>query len=243
MRKVQRENLSDEATVYLDEIYAQGTFKLVYEGIYTCGPRENETAMIKMFKSGSIYEDLFFATELNVISTAMDIIRKFNDGDYINRHIYLNQPAIWRYVAGSRRGQKVLVEPFIENFQKFNSNSGWTDYDGTPWNLVMQALSHFSYHNSGGSLVLCDLQGGIYKDGAVLTDPVVMSANKKYGPADLGREGIITFFARHRCNRFCRSEWTKPRNPVAYFDEEEGTSMTIDSIVPSRYSRNLLTHH
>lgn len=31
-----------------------------------------------------------------------------------------------------------------------------------PWHDVMQALSHFSYHVSGGSLVLCDLQGIVY---------------------------------------------------------------------------------
>jgi hypothetical protein len=36
---------------------------------------------------------------------------------------------------------------------------------------VMQALSHFSYHKSGGQLVLCDLQGGMLSRGrgAVLT--------------------------------------------------------------------------
>jgi len=36
---------------------------------------------------------------------------------------------------------------------------------------VMQALSHFSYHKSGGQMVLCDLQGGMMSRGrgAVLT--------------------------------------------------------------------------
>jgi hypothetical protein len=33
----------------------------------------------------------------------------------------------------------------------------------------MQALSHYSYHKSGGQLVLCDLQGGLTSQGAVLT--------------------------------------------------------------------------
>jgi hypothetical protein len=35
----------------------------------------------------------------------------------------------------------------------------------------MQALSHFSYHKTGGQLVLCDLQGGMMSRGrgAVLT--------------------------------------------------------------------------
>ena len=49
------------------------------------------------------------------------------------------------------------MEPFIENWEKFNSNTGWNN-EGTPWPRVMQALSHFSYHASAGSTVLCDLQ-------------------------------------------------------------------------------------
>ena len=42
----------------------------------------------------------------------------------------------------------MLVEPYIENFMKFNSNSGKAEdvYE------VMQALSHFSYHHSEGEM-------------------------------------------------------------------------------------------
>ena len=44
----------------------------------------------------------------------------------------------------------MLVEPYIENFMKFNSNSGKAEdvYE------VMQALSHFSYHHSEGEMCL-----------------------------------------------------------------------------------------
>eukprot|EP01113_Clastostelium_recurvatum_P025977 TRINITY_DN3118_c0_g1_i2.p1 TRINITY_DN3118_c0_g1~~TRINITY_DN3118_c0_g1_i2.p1 ORF type:complete len:143 (+),score=16.99 TRINITY_DN3118_c0_g1_i2:268-696(+) len=137
-------------------------------------------------------------------------------------------------------GRPNLCEPFIISFQKFNSNSGWVDHDGTLWNQVMQALSHFSYHSSGGRLLLCDLQGGIYSDGAVLTDPVVMSMGREFGPADLGREGIETFFARHECNGYCRREWTQPHRPSVFYPAHEGTSMME---VPTRHSRQRLTHH
>lgn len=33
------------------------------------------------------------------------------------------------------------------------------------WGEAMQALSHFSYHKSGGQFLLCDLQGGSYRNG------------------------------------------------------------------------------
>ena len=90
-------------------------------------------------------------------------------------------------------------EPFIQNYTKFNSNSGWAD-DSTPWPRVMQALSHFSYHITSGQFVLCDLQGGIYSNAVVLTDPVILSRSKRFGVTDLGPQGISSFFSNHVCN-------------------------------------------
>ena len=75
----------------------------------------------------------------------------------------------------------------------------------------MQALSHYSYHISSGALLLCDLQGGIYADGAVLTDPVLMSQDERYGPTDLGRDGNVNFCSHHVCGEYCRADWTRPR--------------------------------
>ena len=95
------------------------------------------------------------------------------------------------------------TQPFINNYAKYNSNTGWAD-TRTPWPRVMQALSHFSYHITGGQMVLCDLQGGLCKGGTILTDPVIMSRTNSYGVTDLGPDGISNFFARHKCNEYCK---------------------------------------
>lgn len=68
----------------------------------------------------------------------------------------------------------------------------------------MQALSHFSYHITGGNFVLCDLQGGIYQHEIVLSDPIILSRTREYGVTDLGPEGISSLFSQHYCNGFCR---------------------------------------
>jgi hypothetical protein len=44
---------------------------------------------------------------------------------------------------------------------------------------------------------------------------------------DLGPDGISTFFARHRCNRFCQSYWQKPRNVEVYYASTAGTTMEL----------------
>ena len=84
---------------------------------------------------------------------------------------------------------------------------------------------------------MCDLQGGIYSDGFVITDPVIMSQKQEYGPTDLGNAGISTFFSYHVCNSYCQINWTSPKNKNAAFRKQKGTTMTL----PTAYGRNPLS--
>jgi hypothetical protein len=195
----------------LDHPFAEGAFRYVAKGVYTSGPREGQKAVCKWFKSGVVFESSFYESDLKAVDKALDIIEKWNDAGFINKKITLNFPAVWVFSEGcSLAGQKVLQEPFIENWEKFNSNSGWVN-DETNWGEVMQALSHYSYHSTGGQIVLCDLQGGIYSDGVVLSDPVILSRNRTYGVTDLGANGIESFFHRHECNQYCQRKWSRPK--------------------------------
>ena len=63
--------------------------------------------------------------------------------------------------------EKCLIEPFIEKWEKFNSNTGWNK-SHLPWDKAMQALSHYSYHITNGQFLMCDLQGGWYSDGTAM---------------------------------------------------------------------------
>ncbi|KAI0434454.1 MHCK/EF2 kinase [Xylaria sp. FL1042] len=157
-----RENNSTRATIHRSELFASGTFKNVYEGRYTAGGRAGERCVAKEFKTGSVYEEHYFNEEMNIIRCSQKVVDDWHAADLIDKRILLNTPEIWTY-EGS--GAKSLIEPMIENFEKFNSNSGWVDTTNGAWGQVMQALSHYSYHNSGGQLLLCDLQGGLYNNG------------------------------------------------------------------------------
>jgi hypothetical protein len=234
-----RENDASKAEINLDVLFAQGAFKNVYKGKYTIGERAGQECVCKMFKSGSVYEDSYFENELKVVHKALEIINRFNDDQIIDKRIWLNKPDIWTFVKGSsREGQKNLMEPLIANYEKFNSNSGWIPSEKNPWIEVLQALSHYSFHFTGRQLLLCDLQGGIYRDGYVLTDPVVMSMTQEYGPTDLGARGISTFFAEHQCNAFCNSNWGLPADKKKYFPVQKGSSMMK---LPTRATRAPLT--
>ena len=134
--------------------------------------------MTKWFKSGHHFEAEFFDLDIKAQDKAIELVREFNNQNIIGSVIRMNKPEVWTFKHDAYddwAGRKTLTEPFIENWQKFNSNTGWTDGEEMSWGRVMQAVSHFSYHASGGQFVLCDLQGGVYRDGAVLTDPVILS--------------------------------------------------------------------
>jgi serine/threonine protein kinase len=210
-----------------DLIYASGSFKNFYKGKYTDGERAGEDCVGKSLKSGSVFEESYFQVELQVVETALEIINNFNKEKVIDQNIWLNIPEIGTFVLGSgREGEKMLVEPMISNFENFNSNTGWTSEESSPWIDKMQALSHYSYHYTNGHLLLCDLQGGVIENGAVLTDPIIMSSTSEYGPKDLGDEGISNFFTYHTCNKFCDSKWMIPHDKKRYFDKRiKGTAI------------------
>jgi hypothetical protein len=205
--------------------YEHGKFKVVDKCIYTEGPDKGEACVSKHFKKGSVFEERYFAEDIQNVQKAQEIVRAFNLAGIANKTIYMNSPAIWEdkipAIDGSRA--KYLVEPMIEGeFIKFNSNSGHVNGAN-----VMQALSHFSYDHTGGQELLCDLQGGRYSSSYVLTDPVVMSRAGDYGVTDLGSKGISNFFSQHKCNEFCRPTWKKPLFAVQCLAVQEGTSMSL----------------
>lgn len=137
-------------------------------------------------KTGPVELEKLFWDELHACTTAANLIEKFNNCKVVDKPVKLNRPEVWQYSANSKL---ILIEPYIEKFQKFNSNTGWVAKDDHPWNQILQALSHYSYHASGGACVLCDLQGAIYDEFVVLTDPVIMSRTVEFGATDMGPNG------------------------------------------------------
>jgi hypothetical protein len=215
-----------------DIMLSSGTFKNVYKGKYLIGERAGEECVWKSFKSGSVFEESFFEAELRVVEKALKIINSFNKNKVINQTIWLNKPGIWTSKSSStvrKVNEKVMVEPLISNFEKFNSNTGWIPDKSSPWIEKMQALSHYSYHSTDRHLLLCDLQGEAMGSIAVITDPIIISSTKEYGPTDLGDQGISTFFANHTCNKYCDSKWMIPHDRTSYFEKRKGSSMVLST--------------
>lgn len=196
------------------------------------GPCKGQKGVYKLFKEQhALYDWKTLDDELRALAVAEHVIHEFNhdvakdQGRGARRRVELNMPEVWR--LGER---KVLVEPFIEGvFEKFNSNTGWAE-EG---HHMMQALSHYSYHLSGGRYLLCDLQGARSETHYVLTDPAVLSTGQEFGCKDGGMFFMENFFKNHKCNGYCNRKWLRMSGPRSQVPMRSGTSF-----VPRRTGRS-----
>ena len=182
----------------------EGKYKNVTKGTYMSG----EPTADKFLKTGVTFSSECFEDDRVAAEAALPYVAGFHDYVETTRYkgrveIMVTIPQVWEQSDGRLAGQKMLREPFINNFVKFNSNSGAADSTAA----VAQALSHYSYHASDGNELLCDLQGGKHGECYVLSDVVMMSKKKKYGNTDLGVTGIENWLNCHQCNDFCSSQW------------------------------------
>ena len=159
-----------------------------------------------------------FEMERTICETAIKYANLFNSNLSSNKPLHYINPIICEVFMrqinsdGSIGHVKEIVtlEPFLGlDFRKFNSNNGYSDPD---CGESMPAFSHFSYHESCGELIVCDLQGVKSVDKYMLTDPAINSMKGVYGDTDCGEEGIIKFFENHKCSTLCNKEWIWLKN-------------------------------
>lgn len=221
----------------LEQPFAGGRFRCVASSTYRDGHQlAGKRAVAKWFKAGAAFDSTFFDKHLQAVAKAVELVEAFNGEQIANGLIRVNTPEVWEFSRNCGRryaGKKHLVERYIHNYQRFNSNSGWAT-TAARWGGIMQALSHYTYHASGGRLVLVDLQGGVFPGGAILTDPVILSEERSYGVTDLGAAGIASWFVTHACTDFCRRSWLTPPNPARHYPVRRETTMEEPPLAGSR---------
>jgi len=94
-----------------------------------------------------------------------------------------------------------IMEPYFKGakFKKFNVNSGVV----TEFHSTLEAFCHFSFVESGGYLLISDLQGIEFDGKFILTDPAIHCDALRFGDTNLGAHGMMFFFANHECNSTC----------------------------------------
>lgn len=144
-----RYNNSSESWFSQDSLeypFASGAFRWVAKGKYTRGERKGQTCVAKWFKTGAVFSEDYFTLDIKAVEKALDIVNRFNQLDVIDKTVKINVPEVWAFDDDEDdewAGMSYLSEPFIEKYERFNSNTGWND-DSKTWSQVMQALSRKS---------------------------------------------------------------------------------------------------
>mmetsp|Transcript_18567 Transcript_18567/g.45988 ORF Transcript_18567/g.45988 Transcript_18567/m.45988 type:complete len:294 (+) Transcript_18567:211-1092(+) len=223
-----RTNLTSNNVNVTNYKLGEGAFRECYQGIYVGGNRNKQVAACKRFKSQyARIENEFFAQDFQIADKTIDMAESWNEICTYGKEIMVS-----RGTVHTKGGRKYMVEPLIRDYDKFTSNSGWIG-NTSDWKVrCMEAFTHYTYHKTGGQMIVCDIQGRYRhnryskaKSRLELGDPAICSRSRRYGPTDLGEKGIESFFANHCCNEFCESSWSRPRTPSQWFPLSKGTSM------------------
>ena len=232
MSSAARTNLtSQNANLNLNNEVGVGAFRIAYGATYVGGGRNQQEAVGKCFKAQyKGMEDEFFRADFRIADRAIQLAEEWNQFCENGKEILITKGDVM--ISG---GTKYLVEPLIRNFCKYTSNNGWISDEQRKWETqALEAFTHYTYHKSGGSLIVCDLQGRYRYDRYnrsrcrfELTDPAICSRKRVYGPTDLGEKGIESFFHNHVCNKFCNENgyWARPRSTKQWFCSNSSTSM------------------
>ena len=212
--------------IYQTEPFSEGACRYAYNAYYTdshSSRYHGEKAIVKKLKNFTYWKREDWDEETKLATKAKELVDKWNATRFpfihkffrnatrtVTKQYIIHVPEVIRNIGTGgdfKYGEWVTLEPFIEgHYEKWNSNSGWSKEEY----LSVHAFCHWTYHYSGGLLLLCDAQGVRNGDSYCLTDPAICSMHKgQYGMTDCGEAAIAQWFREHRCNTFCKPGWKR----------------------------------
>lgn len=142
---------------------------------------------------GPVTEEMYYADARCAI-VAQEFARKYNDMDPPQK-IEFCENFILRLMERPGKpivaAEKMMHGPFV----KHNNNNGAV----LSSRMTPQAFSHFTYEESKGKLLVCDIQGC----SNTYTDPQIHSKNNKFGLGNQGVKGFKKFLRTHTCGVIC----------------------------------------
>ena len=202
----------DAATAsFAPKSFAEGASRRAYRAMRWTPGKYGTRAVVKEYMEEYTWAQGDWKTAERIYKETKEFAARFNQVSNTNYPIDVVDYSIEKVISQSRDktpklGEWVMVEDYLEgNFQKYISNNGWvkpqcmTDY------ISMPAFAHWSWVNTRGRKLVCDLQGIRNDDGYILTDPAILSLQQEYGATDLAVHGMGLFFMTHQCTNFCHS--------------------------------------
>ncbi|GFR70651.1 alpha-protein kinase vwkA-like [Elysia marginata] len=213
-----------------EKSFCKGKAFKVYSGkMNGRGKKSGDRCVVKVFRKCMGTKSLC-SCEMKKSETASELARAYNKSAQ-KRDVYLRFAATyWAlmdevsrlktiFFSGERplsSKEAVLFEDDVrmdgERPNKTRRLSSFMDARGRPGTsraTELDAFTHFSYHQSGGRLVVCGLEGVHDSEGFFLKTPTIHSRAREFGNSDGGLLGIREVFRHHVCNNLCK-DMSKP---------------------------------
>ncbi|GMH67625.1 hypothetical protein TrRE_jg7011 [Triparma retinervis] len=224
----------------LNEV-AVGAARDIIKGGRGLGEIMDEVRSGRDWKTSMMLEDVVVSSVASQLSSEFNK-RKDGSSDGVKRPLLFNVPRILHVSTKSfwlraSVGDVCVVEDYIEGqYERYVSNNGTLLFHGT-----LSSFCHFTYHESGGRLLVVDIQGVRGEERYELTDPAIHTSGsgRVFGSLDLGDKGISAFFLTHECTGLCRG-LRKPKAALERINSKEKIMMkngTFDPTAARRPSR------
>jgi len=127
------------------------------------------------------------------------------------------------YKLSERQNFLVSVHPKLSGDLAPNEELVLTESESD----IMEAFSHFTWEASHGNLVITSMNGY----GGVYTSARIHSTEQQW-LKDRGTEGIVRFFKKHCCNKFCKMHKFRPFKLPEQVKEAAAAERKADVVKP-----------
>lgn len=180
---------------------------VVYKELISADPKYNTLAVYKQHLEihviAKLLAELFNEAQRKIFRKPVEIF--YADASIVQQR----QDPSKIYQVEARLNQKI---------QKWNNNSGGVNFEN--YSTILQAFSHWTYDQTGGRMMVVDLQGVKASDDNkyLLTDPAIHFDDLKRfreSRTNLGVKGMKKFFDTHICSEVCEKlELKKVANDI-----------------------------
>ncbi len=235
-------------TTFATLSFAQGTSRRAYRAMYwKPANKHGMKAVIKEYKDQYQWAQSDWDTAVSLYDQANRLTKGFNrihrqalkKGRQIEM-VYYSIHKVTTTPDNTKRpmlNEYVLVEDYLEGeFEKYISNTGHVNPACCMKYVLMPAFTHWSWVHTQGQMMITDLQGVRYNDKYVLTDPCVLSVDKRFGAMDNSVIGMANFFSSHACNSVCRALKIPTIRPDIDLIEEHMMTSNMNIIRSTSYT-------
>ena len=224
-----RKDTCDETTSIATISFAEGTSRRAYRAMYwKPAHKYGMKAVAKEYKDQYQWAQSDWDTAVSLYEKANELAKAFNQAMTTGRQIQIVDYEIQIVIATPdnttrpKLNEYLLVEDYLEGeFEKYISNTGYVNPICCIEYVLMPAFTHWSWLHTRGDLMITDLQGVRYDDKYVLTDPCILSMDKRFGAMDNSVIGMALFFTSHVCNSVCRALKIDKQRPDTQPIEEQ----------------------